>query len=353
MNLARYSGPEEESVKRRWVSGGHRGLVVCPARYSRRHVRVWLLPLFACLLAPACGHLTSHVITDPTSAILRLRTDRDISAEVDLLAKPLIESGDNIGIVVGILTPDGATRCFGYGTIELQNDRAPAADTLFAVGSLTKCLVTSLLTVLADKGLLACDDTIGGILPSTVRLSDEVASVTLGDLAIHSTGLGRERASCRFFWSMVRYLFTGENLYGFFDQETAYDYLERAADSFDPEQPYCYPIRLALDAVLLTHEALQRANGDRVVEVRGTVNCYLSPRFSGTTLRLVTVKERSDRLLGRLLQGRRGSPVIEHVGTEIRAVRPDDCAEFVIHTDLPEDLRIRENRFEDGSSQER
>jgi CubicO group peptidase (beta-lactamase class C family) len=194
-------------------------------------IRTQLL-LLAVLLAglamwgTGCGTFSARVVTDPAPAVARLRAGGSIGAEVDRLAQPLIQSGEIYGLAVSVLTPDGATHAFGYGrTGLLDGTHAPDGDTIFQIGSVSKVFLTALLAVLVEEGALRYEDTVREILPAEVRLNQEVGKVTLYELAINTGGFPRQPFTPIQLRDFIRFLFTGRNLYAFFEKPYLYKYL--------------------------------------------------------------------------------------------------------------------------------
>ncbi|PZF82916.1 hypothetical protein C1I92_14760 [Jiangella anatolica] len=74
----------------------------------------------------------------------------------------------------------------GYGLADRAGERSNAADTVFAIGSVTKAFTAAAILDLADSGALTTDDRVGELLPS---LRGPVADATLMQLMTHTSGL--------------------------------------------------------------------------------------------------------------------------------------------------------------------
>jgi len=148
----------------------------------------------------------------------------DLAAEVDSLARPLVQKGETPGIVVGVLLPDGQMQFFGYGVRDRAGHSQPDGDTLFAVGSLSKGFVGALTTLLVRDGTLSWDDTLGTLLPDR-PLSADAKKITLLQLATHTSGLPNQPITPKTFRYFVQYLFTGKNFYRHFDVSYVFHYL--------------------------------------------------------------------------------------------------------------------------------
>lgn len=173
----------------------------------------------------ACGTLTEMELDTSASELTRYAHQRDLQAEVDSLASPLVEQGETPGVVVGVLLPDGSTRFFGYGTVKQGQDAKPDGDTIFPVGSLSKGFLGAITAVLVQEGVLSWDDTLGELLPANTQLSPDAKKITLLQLATHTSGLPRQPFTFQTFRYFVQFLFTGENFYRHFDEAFVFDYL--------------------------------------------------------------------------------------------------------------------------------
>ncbi|WP_162605938.1 serine hydrolase domain-containing protein [Jiangella aurantiaca] len=74
----------------------------------------------------------------------------------------------------------------GYGAADRASGRPNTADTVFAIGSVTKTFTAAAIFDLADQGLLAPDDRVGDLLP---ELGGPVRDATLLQLMLHTSGL--------------------------------------------------------------------------------------------------------------------------------------------------------------------
>ena len=213
-------------------------------------IRLALL-LAATLSAASCKTYSSRQVSDPRPAAARLQAGAGIQEEVDRLAKPLIQSGEVYGMTVGVLTPDGVTRIYGYGkTGRIGDDQPPRADTVFQVGSISKLFVASVLALLVEEGQLHYEDTVRSILPPEVPLDKDIGELTLYDLVTHTAGLPRQPSGLTQLRYFIAYLFTGHNLYGYIDKPYLYEYLRHHHLKPRGQRPYAYS---NIGAGLLAH----------------------------------------------------------------------------------------------------
>ena len=121
-----------------------------------------------------------------SSAAIVLPSDADIRK---LLAERVNAQGDGVGIVVGVVEPQGR-RVIAYGH-RSQRDRRPLdGDTDFEIGSVTKVFTALMLADMARKGEVALADPVAKYLPDGVKVPERNGrSITLLDLATHTSGL--------------------------------------------------------------------------------------------------------------------------------------------------------------------
>jgi D-alanyl-D-alanine-carboxypeptidase/D-alanyl-D-alanine-endopeptidase len=94
-----------------------------------------------------------------------------------------------VGVVVGVLTPDGR-RVVAHGQFAASDSRQVDGDTVFEIGSLSKVFTGWLLADMATRGEVTVNDTIDRLLPAGVRITPNAdgRSITLADLATHTAG---------------------------------------------------------------------------------------------------------------------------------------------------------------------
>lgn len=136
----------------------------------------WLIARLSLVLLT----LPAHAAVEPPleariHGVLRERVDREKS----------------IGIVVGLVDGGGAT-VVGYGKLGRDDDRRPAGDTVFEIGSVTKVFTSLVLADMVERGELALDDPVAKYLPESVKVpSRDGKQITLLHLATHTSGLPR------------------------------------------------------------------------------------------------------------------------------------------------------------------
>jgi serine-type D-Ala-D-Ala carboxypeptidase/endopeptidase len=101
-----------------------------------------------------------------------------------------VDAGTAVGIVVGVIEPDGRRRVVAYG--KSGTARALDASTVFEIGSITKAFTGIVLAEMARRGEVRLDDPVAKYLPASVTVpSRNGREITLLDLATQSSGLPR------------------------------------------------------------------------------------------------------------------------------------------------------------------
>ena len=184
-----------------------------------------LVVLLSILQLMACGTLSRFPIDDDNSEAQRLARSGDLHAEVNALALPLIDK-KTPGMVVGVLSADGSKRFFSYGVADKTTAAKPDANTLFAIGSLSKGFLAEIAAQLVQENRLAWDETIVSLLPPDTALSEDAKKITLLQLATHTAGLPRQPMTPQTLTYFMQYLFSGESFYKHFDRNYIVNYLK-------------------------------------------------------------------------------------------------------------------------------
>lgn len=115
----------------------------------------------------------------------------------DEIRKILVERlgalSDRVGIVVGVIDPDGR-RVIAHGAFAHDDQRRVDGDTVFEIGSASKVFTSLLLaSMVQDKQdkKVSLDDPVSKHLPSGVVMPERGRAITLEDLARHRSGLPR------------------------------------------------------------------------------------------------------------------------------------------------------------------
>ena len=197
-------------------------VVKCARVVARASRASSLLMAFA---LTGCGTLSVIQLDKNDAGAVEFAHTGDLKAEVDSLAQPLIESGQTPGVMVGVLTADGTAHFYGYGMADKDSKTLPDADTLFAIGSLSKGFLGDITAFLVDEGALSWDDTLEKLLPPGTPLSADARTITVLQLATHTSGLPRQPMNPQTLAYFIQYEFTGRNFYRQFDTAYVLDYL--------------------------------------------------------------------------------------------------------------------------------
>jgi CubicO group peptidase (beta-lactamase class C family) len=120
----------------------------------------------------------------------------------EILVKRIDQQKQAVGIVVGVIEPNGRriVACGNLAKGELANANAGTldGDTIFEIGSVTKVFTSLLLADMVNREEVALDDPAAKYLPENVRMPERNGkSITLHDLSTHSSGLPRLPSNLR------------------------------------------------------------------------------------------------------------------------------------------------------------
>lgn len=139
------------------------------------------LPLFLALaICPATAQGGTSKADPIGEAVQKVMAEREIPGAV-----LLVQRGDLIAL----------RRAFGMR--DLERALPMTEDTLFQVGSVTKVFTATLLAQLVADGTVTLADPIRKHLPAELQLADEVAAITLEQLATHRSRLPRNPVNRR------------------------------------------------------------------------------------------------------------------------------------------------------------
>ena len=119
----------------------------------------------------------------------RMPDTRDLRSRVDKLANDYIDKRRHGALALGVLQRD-KRYLQGYGRMSSLNNMPPDGQTLFEIGSVTKVFTALALARWSEKGAWSLEDSLGQHLKVT-RPAEQAASITLQQLATHSSGLPR------------------------------------------------------------------------------------------------------------------------------------------------------------------
>lgn len=131
----------------------------------------------------------------------------------------LADSG-NVGIAVGVITPQGIYK-YSSGKTDINGNDTINSQTLFEIGSITKTFTGLLFTLFVQKGLMSSDDYIDTYLPKTIQIPESFKNkIKLWHLVTHTSGFPRLPSD--FFQKTD---FNSDNPYVNYDTTDLYNYL--------------------------------------------------------------------------------------------------------------------------------
>jgi serine-type D-Ala-D-Ala carboxypeptidase/endopeptidase len=110
---------------------------------------------------------------------------------VDALGQDLFLQSGSTGMVL-VVVRDSQVLFRGYGETAPNSHQAPTQDSLLRLCSLTKIFTTDVLTKLLVDKTVRLDDPLQHFAPSHTVVPKRIHSITLADLATHTSGLPRE-----------------------------------------------------------------------------------------------------------------------------------------------------------------
>jgi len=179
--------------------------------------------------------LPTLIILTTITALLQLQfpvlgVADDLEDSVEGVISPLIESGERVGIAVGVVY-GGVWRSFGYGEEIEGSGTGPDENTIYQIASTTKTFTAILLSDMVKRGEVGLDDPLGLYLPVAIP-SLGGRNITLLDLATHTSGLPPIPANFEPDDEL--------NPYADYSMEMMYEFLEDCTLSYIPGHQYQY-----------------------------------------------------------------------------------------------------------------
>jgi len=118
-------------------------------------------------------------------------TQQKLPSDVSQQALERIDEGYHLGTVIGVIDETG-TRYYSFGRMSLARDAVPDENSVYEIGSITKCFTAVLVTDLELDGKLSVTDPIDDYLPVFKDvMMDSDRTITLESLMTHTSGLPR------------------------------------------------------------------------------------------------------------------------------------------------------------------
>jgi CubicO group peptidase (beta-lactamase class C family) len=188
----------------------------------------------------ACGHdYKEPPAAFETASDIYMATG-DIEAVIDSLAMPLITSGRNIGMIVGVTTPEGDF-IKTYGHTDRERKKPMPKDAIFQVGSITKSFAALVTAQFEQDGILSFDDPITKIIPpERIKPGSAMGTVKFGQLPSHTSGMPQEGYTLDLLWGVTSYLVTGDNLYRFYNSYKFKNWVKEGGADLNSSRDYAY-----------------------------------------------------------------------------------------------------------------
>ena len=136
--------------------------------------------LFLGIIALACKFSQAKIVYPAIKSV----------KSIDDIVKPYLENKLTKGLAIGIIK-DGKTEFYNYGIHSDANPITPTEKSIFEIGSISKTFTTTVLVQMLEEDLLSLDDPISKYLPDSVITWPSEVSITIKELATHSSGLPR------------------------------------------------------------------------------------------------------------------------------------------------------------------
>lgn len=141
-----------------------------------------LLPLLLALLLPSLSPAYGQAKDEPSLPDLQ---------DAGALGQDLFAQSGSTGMVL-VVVRGGQSFFRGYGETAPGSQALPSQDSVLRLCSLTKIFTTDVLFKLSADRTVHLDDPLQKFVPSRIEVPERVHSITLADLAMHTSGLPRE-----------------------------------------------------------------------------------------------------------------------------------------------------------------
>jgi len=143
----------------------------------------------------------------------------EINSIVDII-QPYIENDKTKGVSIGTYK-NGEIEFYNFGIVADASKVTPSEKSIYEIGSITKTFTAVVLAQMVEEGKVNYDDRVAKYLPKEVVNWSAEVSITLEDLATHSSGLPRMPSNF-----LKRAIFSPSNPYKNYTVEDMYDFLK-------------------------------------------------------------------------------------------------------------------------------
>jgi len=133
------------------------------------------------------GAATAALLVISASAPARAESDAEIEQLVRRQVPPALIAAGGMAVALNI---DGRTLLFNYGMADVARQQPITSDSLFNLASVGKAFIATLLAQAVKQGEVSLDDPVAKYVTELAQGGD-IRKITLGQLAIHTSGLDR------------------------------------------------------------------------------------------------------------------------------------------------------------------
>lgn len=115
---------------------------------------------------------------------------QDALADYDDFLQSAIDNGESPGLAVAIVKDSSIIYIKGFGVKSVEDERPVDVNTVFRLGSVSKCFASILAADLVEDHVIQWDDPVTKYLPDfSLKKQEQTQSLQIGHLLSHTTGL--------------------------------------------------------------------------------------------------------------------------------------------------------------------
>lgn len=145
---------------------------------------------------PVAVVVIASLAWSPSPSVADRPANPALQARIAEMAKEYLDQHRAVGIAIGILDAQGGEHHFAFGHTSKDGNESPNENTLFELGSITKCFTGILLADMIERGEVRLNDPAEKYLPRGAQLPLVGGRpITLEELVTYSSGLPRMPAN--------------------------------------------------------------------------------------------------------------------------------------------------------------
>lgn len=208
--------------------------------------------LLSLALLSGCGGSTLSQMNMPAQEIGQVSVG-DYGRHIDPMIARYMQHKQVTGMIVAVIQHNGPVEFHCYGITDDKQRYPITPDTLFALGSLSKGVTAEVTALLVNEGKLRWQDTLETLLPAGTPLSNDAKTITLLQLATHTSGLPRQPMDLLTLENLLSYFSSGENFYMGLDQDSVLNWLSDFSAPESQEPHYSNIGYAVLDYIVRSH----------------------------------------------------------------------------------------------------